>query len=111
MKRVPVNLLKETLDGQPIEEFAKQIAWAKICVDIDNEQRVICLEPEHTEDGAIEFLKKLDFEYDNDFGWQEVYGTIMFNDSTWIERREYDGSEWWEFFKVPDYSEIIFLDL
>ena len=70
------NLLKETLDGMAIEEFAERIAWAKICTDIDNEQRIICLEPEHTKEGAIEFLKKLDFEYDNDFGWQEVYGTI-----------------------------------
>lgn len=111
MKREPMNLLKETLDRQPIEEFAKRIAWAKICVDIDNEQRVICLEPEHTEEDAIEFLKKLDFEYDNDFGMQYVYGIIMFNDNTWLERDEYDGSEWWDPREIPEYSKINFIDL
>lgn len=104
------NLLKETLDGMAIEEFAERIAWAKLYIDTDNEQRTICLEPEHTEEDAMEFLKKLDFEYDNDFGWQEIYGLIMFNDNTWLERREYDGSEWWDCCEIPEYSKIIFLE-
>ena len=36
--------------------------------------------------------------YDNGYGSQEVLPSlrIAFKDGTWLERREYDGSEWWE---------------
>lgn len=36
--------------------------------------------------------------YDNGYGSQEVLPSlrIAFEDGTWLERREYDGSEWWE---------------
>lgn len=44
-----------------------------------------------------EVLPKLDFDYNNDYGSQELYGTIWFSDGTWSERYEYDGSEWWEY--------------
>lgn len=41
------------------------------------------------------FLHGLDFEYDNGYGGQELYGTIWYTDGTWSDRGEYDGSEWW----------------
>ena len=47
------------------------------------------------------FLKSLDFEYDDGYGGQEVYGTIWYTDGTWSERGEYDGSEWWSFQSCP----------
>jgi hypothetical protein len=49
-----------------------------------------------------EFLKLLDFDYDNGFGGQELYGTIWYRDNTWATRGEYDGSEWWQDHKMPD---------
>jgi hypothetical protein len=42
-----------------------------------------------------EFLKKIDVEYDSGYGSQELYGNIWYEDGTWSERGEYDGSEWW----------------
>lgn len=49
-----------------------------------------------------EFLKKLNFEYDNGYGGQELFGTIWLSeDNTWYERGEYDGSEWWEYNECP----------
>lgn len=45
------------------------------------------------------FLNLLDFEYDNGYGCQELYGYIWYADGTWSSRREYDGSEWWEYYK------------
>jgi hypothetical protein len=36
------------------------------------------------------------WEYNPGFGSQELYGTLWFTDGTWADRREYDGSEWWE---------------
>ena len=49
-----------------------------------------------------EVLSLLDFEYDNGYGGQELFGYIWYTDETWSERGEYDGSEWWEYKKRPD---------
>ncbi len=49
-----------------------------------------------------EVLPMLDFAYDSGFGGQELYGTIWYEDGTWSERGEYDGSEWWEHRKCPE---------
>lgn len=48
------------------------------------------------------FLESINFEYDNGYGGQELYGTIWFEDNTWMTRGEYDGSEWWEYNKLPE---------
>jgi hypothetical protein len=40
-------------------------------------------------------LPLLDFEYNDGYGAQELFGNIWYADGTWSERREYDGSEWW----------------
>ena len=44
---------------------------------------------------------KLDFYYDCSYGFQLVDGWIVFKDKSWLERDEYDGSEWWEYRKCP----------
>lgn len=45
------------------------------------------------------FLKAADTEYLNGFGAQEVAMDliVVLRDGSWLERKEYDGSEWWEF--------------
>lgn len=48
------------------------------------------------------FLEKIDVEYDPCFGCQELFGTIWLENGTWMERFEYDGSEWWRFMKQPE---------
>jgi hypothetical protein len=48
-----------------------------------------------------EVLPKLDFDYDSGYGTQELEGTIWYSDGTWSDRREYDGSEWWEHHECP----------
>lgn len=48
-----------------------------------------------------------DLEYDSGYGSQELFGTILFKDNTWLERGEYDGQEWWEYRSPPTISEII----
>ena len=49
-----------------------------------------------------EVLPLLDFDYDNGYGTQKLFGYIWYTDGTWSERGEYDGSEWWEYKKSPD---------
>ena len=53
-----------------------------------------------------DFLNKLDFDYDDGFGTQYLYGNIWYTDGTWSERYEYDGSECWihkSCPKIPDH--------
>ena len=46
-------------------------------------------------------IHDLDFEYSEGYGAQELFGLVLFNDGSWLERGEYDGSEWWEYKKTP----------
>lgn len=48
------------------------------------------------------FLQSMDFEYDDGFGGIEIEDTLIIaGDDWWLERHEYDGSEWWEFKQMP----------
>lgn len=54
-------------------------------------------EDAETISGTLEdCLPRLGFSYDAGYGGQEVFGHIWYQDGTWSERGEYDGSEWWE---------------
>jgi hypothetical protein len=62
----------------------------------------ILLKEDYSADEYTEFLNKLNFEYDDGYGGQELYGTIwLMEENTWYERGEYDGSEWWEYKECP----------
>jgi hypothetical protein len=50
----------------------------------------------------IDFFKSLDFEYDNGYGGQELYGLVWLDNDTWLSRGEYDGSEWWDYNSLPE---------
>ena len=67
--------------GNPIKEFLLQSGYS--------------------ENDLITFLNDLDFEYDDGYGPQEIEGTVWLKDGTWLERGEYDGSEWWEHRYLP----------
>lgn len=52
------------------------------------------------------FLDALNYEYDNGYGGQELYGTVwLTEENTWLSRGEYDGSEWWEYNRCPSIPE------
>ena len=40
-------------------------------------------------------LDAIDVLYDSGYGFQRLFGLVLFNDNTWLSREEYDGSEWW----------------
>ena len=50
----------------------------------------------------IEFLDSLDFDYDDGYGTQELFGTVWFEMREWAEREEYDGSENWIIKSYPE---------
>lgn len=50
-----------------------------------------------------EFSILANFNYRSGFGEEEINDTLMVvGEDFWLERHEYDGSEWWEFKKLPD---------
>jgi hypothetical protein len=53
------------------------------------------------------FIESLDFEYDSGYGGQELFGTIWYEDGTWSDRGEYDGSEWWDYHSCPEIPETL----
>ena len=65
----------------------------------------IILKVGYTSEELEEFLNQLDFDYDAGYGGQELFGTVWFEDGGWMDRREYDGSEWWETYYCPSIPE------
>ena len=67
----------------------------------DNSE-IFKLKPLYTQDEYDELLNFLDREYDAGYGGQELFGVIYCEDGVWMQRGEYDGSEWWDIFKYPE---------
>lgn len=67
----------------------------------------VMLRKEHTPEELEAFLNSMDFEYNDGYGLQEIEGTIVFTDGSWLTRGEYDGSEWWENHQIPKYTDYI----
>lgn len=52
--------------------------------------------------GWSEFVKIANVEYNPGYGSQEVATDLLVvGNGWWLERHEYDGSEWWEFKNQP----------
>lgn len=49
-----------------------------------------------------EFASLASFEYDDGYGGNNIPLSLkIVGDDWWLERGEYDGSEWWEFKTLP----------
>ena len=69
----------------------------------------IILKVGYNETAWEEFLNALDFNYDSGYGSQELCGTVWFSSSNeWMERGEYDGSEWWRILGKPEIPDELF---
>lgn len=73
--------------------------------EYDDDREFINLKCGHTETEYNTFLESLNFEYDNGYGGQELFGFIWYEDGTWSDRGEYDGAEWWQYQACPDIPE------
>lgn len=73
----------------------------------DNKELIkeLILKENHTPEEFNKFLLTLDFDYDNGWGEQELFGTVWFKDGCWLTRTEYDGKEWWEHHTLPEVPE------
>lgn len=57
---------------------------------------------DYTEEDYKKFLQSINFEYDDGYGTQELGGYIWYEDGTYSDRYEYDGSESWDYHKAPE---------
>jgi hypothetical protein len=54
-----------------------------------------------------EFVAAANFDYDNGYGGNEIPMDLkVVGTDWWLERGEYDGSEWWEFKTMPIKPEL-----
>jgi hypothetical protein len=94
-----------------LEKFGKapiDVSYGRICLKENFERKIFDYKFKDSKE-FIDILYKLKnkkYSYDNGFGIQELYGFVIFNDGSWLERQEYDGSEWWVYKKTPTKKDI-----
>ena len=85
--------------------------WPEEKYDYDLKEYIVKfhynLQQDYTEVERESFLKSIDFSYYDGFGGQELFGFIWYNDGTYSDRREYDGSEWWEHQTAPVIPDVL----
>jgi hypothetical protein len=101
---------KEELLGK-IEQINKWLGGTKIiCATIthepfgcwnDEHPKPHVLKQGHDDQDYMAFIASLDFEYDSGYGSQELFGTVWFTNGIWMDRHEYDGSEYWDIHRYP----------
>lgn len=69
------------------------------------ETTTLILRKGYSEEHLNMFLASLDFQYDDGYGMQYLFGTVWLEDGAWLTRGEYDGSEWWNLHKLPEIPE------
>ncbi len=102
---MPRNALIDLLDMCNQDE----IICAEILVEGGCEEKPFTSLPvNHTPVQLSAFLSIMDFDYDAGFGRQELFGTVILTDYRWLERHEYDGSEWWELkeYTIPEICKL-----
>ena len=91
----------------------RTIAFAKIKVrtydnDVYEDWQYFVLEQGYTDEDEQKFWNDIrSYDYDNGYGEQYVFGFIVFTDGTWLERMEYDGSEWWALRRAPKFTDYV----
>jgi hypothetical protein len=89
-----LNKLKEKQNVLVCADISLELDWGEDVTKIQ-------LTHPHTKEEAEAFFKTLDFNYNNGFGTQELYGTVWLTYGVWLTRWEYDGSEGWEVHNCP----------
>ena len=87
-----------------LESCNARIKCADITVgdDWDNDRKKITLREGYTDLEFRQFLQLMDFEYHDGFGRQALFGIVWLDNDEWLQRGEYDGSEWWDHMSLPE---------
>lgn len=88
-----MNLARETLDI--LKEYGKTIHDVRWVGHYDSDRKKRISVDEF-------FVSAMRTNYNNDYGLPEIdTSLVVVGDDWWLERAEYDGSEWWEFKTMP----------
>lgn len=98
------NLLEQTISVlSGYNKTSKDVEWIGIsnsqqnnfnAYDLDNETFGYML--------WQDFQKIANIKYDNGFGGQEINSNLLVvGKDFWLERHEYDGSQWWQYKTMP----------
>jgi hypothetical protein len=91
-----MNLLAETLEA--LRKNGK--SPADVC--FVQTGRADSAEPRRQLGGWADFERVANIEYDDGLGVNYIDSTLVIvGDDWWLERDEYDGSEWWEYKTHP----------
>lgn len=62
----------------------------------------VLLLKDHTPEEASHFWETIEgLSYYDGYGGQELFGKVWLSEGVWLERGEYDGSEWWRIHRYP----------
>lgn len=90
---------------------ALQVKYGRIVIGKSYADPPIRLEVRFYNHGEyLAMLPALNVEYDDGWGGQWLFGIVVFSDGTWLERGEYDGSEWWEHKQLPTQESVFSAD-
>lgn len=105
------NFIEETLEAigeKEVKEFDLEFYSLDFSdADDDNDRRTTADAKGVGKEALMGFFAQLPeraVDYDSGYGSQEWSGWISFQDGSWIERSEYDGSEWWSLKACPKLS-------
>ena len=88
-----LNLLKETISI--LKEHNKTLEDIVFITDGKHNSKV----------NSEELTEILNVNYDNGLGGTEIEDSLkLVGSDFWLERNEYDGSEWWEYKELPIYD-------
>ena len=97
---VNINLLKETIEALlRYEKTPKDVLWVGNYKEWETWEY---------------FANSANFEYDSESEIAEIDTTLkIVGNNWWLEREEYNGSEWWEFKTLPTRpeEEVSYLEL
>lgn len=86
------------------EELQEELKGASIiAAKVKLHGNSFTLKAGHSEKELKEFWEWMDQSYDDGWGFQNLFGTVWLSqEEGWLERAEYDGSEWWAARKRPE---------
>lgn len=92
------NLLKETIED--LAQYNKTLTDIEFCSIIPSEYSWRDQQSGYFDVSV--FTSLADKDYDAGFGGAEVNQSLkLVGKDFWLERHEYDGSEWWEYKTLP----------
>ena len=103
------NVMEELLDIlERIDLKFDDIMFANVV--LEESDRIKASLPPGWQDADLDCFKNQLIRmnsYDSSYhARQKLYGNIVFKNSAWLERNEYDGSEWWELKKMPSWKQV-----